>query len=40
MVAWSKYTAQTGRAHSKVTQQNDREIHIITAGIITEYNRK
>lgn len=35
-----KYTAQLGRAQRKMTQQDDRKIHIIITKIITEYNRK
>lgn len=40
-----KYTAQPGRAKSKMTQVDDRKLHmmmiiIIVAKIITEYNRK
>lgn len=37
-----KYTAQPGRAKSKMTQVDDRKLHIIiiVAKIITEYDRK
>lgn len=34
-----KYTAQPGRAKSKMTQQDDRKMHKI-AKIIPKYNRK